>query len=368
MNSKQKLFVVIMAGGSGTRFWPVSRQARPKQFLALGKTAESLIQATARRVQPLLSNGENGALLVVTNNELATQVRQHVPNAEIISEPYGRSTAASIGLAALTISSANPEGVMIVLPADHSISDEDALREVLTRAVEVARTQDALVTLGIKPESPNTAYGYIQRGEATTAEGAYRVARFFEKPNVERAEEYCAAGNFYWNSGMFVWKASTILRALEQHMPKLYSALQRIEEARGKREESLVLEAEFKALESVSIDFGVLEHARNCVVVEAESFGWNDVGSWDAWSQHFPPDKRGNILAGDVLQVQADNCIAYAASKKGSAGYRLIALLGVEDIVVVDTEDALLICNRDKVQDVRQVVDELRKRGRVDLL
>lgn len=360
--SNRDIFAVILAGGSGTRFWPVSRQSLPKQFLALGSTDESLIQATARRIEPLLGDSGKSRLLVVTNHDLSPLVTEHVPQSLILAEPFGKNTAASIGLAALEVQRQNPNGVMIVLPADHSVADEVTLRSVLSSAIELARAKDALVTVGIKPESPNTAYGYIQRGESVSQNG-YNVARFFEKPNLARAIEYCADENFYWNSGMFIWKASTILAAFAEHMPKLSKALDRIEAAHSDSEAKQVLEREFSSLESISIDFGVLEHAHNCMMIGADPFGWNDVGSWDAWAHHFSPDADKNVAAGDVIQVQTKNCISYA-----SEGKRTIALLGTENLVVVDTADAVLICDRNSVQDVKLIVEALRKKGRLDLL
>lgn len=374
------IFAVILAGGSGTRFWPVSRKARPKQFLALGSTEESLIQSTARRITPLLSQNKQPGLLVVTNQELSSQVNDHVPDAVTIAEPCGRNTAASIGLAAIRIAAHDPQAIMIVLPADHSVADEGILREVLGSAVKAARDNNALVTIGIRPEGPNTAYGYIKRGQRRT-EDSFNVDRFFEKPNLERAIEYCANGNFYWNSGMFVWKASTILAAFEKYMPSLHAALLKIQDSFNSADFENVLKREFEKLESISIDFGVLEHADNCMVVDAKPFGWNDVGSWDAWAHHFIPDKSGNVCCGEILQVQSKNCIVWSTVSDKTApsepkspealngeGRRLIALLGVENLVVVDTADAVLICDRSTVQDVKLIVDSLRQRGRSDLL
>jgi mannose-1-phosphate guanylyltransferase len=357
------VYVVILAGGSGTRFWPVSRQAKPKQFLALGATQESLIQSTARRIEPLLCKKSEKSLMVVTNKDLISQVRAHVPSAHVLSEPLARNTAASIGLAAIEVVRENPDGIMVILPADHSVSDESVLRGNLERAIEVAKTQQALVTVGIKPESPNTGYGYIQRGPAR-GEKSYEVTRFFEKPNLERAIDYCASGDFYWNSGMFVWKASVILEAFKEHMPKLMIGLEKINSAFGHVDFDDVSSEVFRSLDSVSIDFGVLEHAHNCMVVEALPFGWNDVGSWDAWAQHFEADSQGNVASGDVIQVQSKNCISYVAG----GDKKVIALLGVEDLVVIDTKDALLLCNRNKVQEVKLIVDNLKKLGRTDLL
>jgi mannose-1-phosphate guanylyltransferase len=361
-----KIFPIILAGGSGTRFWPVSRKAKPKQFLALGSSDESLIQSTSRRIQPLIEDGR-GDVLVVTNSEMKLQVKEHLPGALIVDEPYARNTAACIGLAALEVLRLDPEGVMIVLPADHSVSDEACLLENLEKAVKLALASKGLVTVGIKPESPNTAYGYIKRAESYQDLG-FKVGRFFEKPNLERAIEYCEAGDFYWNSGMFVWRAADILNAFAEYMPKLSTALEKIGSYHGSDTYQQVLTTEFEKLESISIDFGVLEHADNCYMVDAKSFGWNDVGSWDAWAKHFDPDKDGNISLADILQVQSKNCIVYANSASDNGSKRLIALLGVEDLVVVDTPDALMLCDRSKVQDIKLIVENLKKNNRENLI
>ncbi len=358
-----KIYPVIMAGGSGTRFWPVSRKAKPKQFLALGSSEESLIQSTARRIAPLISGG-NGELMVVTNADMKKLVEEHLPDAVVVEEPCARNTAACIALAAIEVLRRDPEGVMIILPADHSVSDEQTLRDNLSAAISLAEETGGLVTVGIKPESPNTAYGYIKKGEQTgTIASACKVDRFYEKPNIERAIEYCEAGTFYWNSGMFIWKASKIMEAFTRHMPKLSKTIGEISAKLGQPGYQAFLEQEFAKLESISIDFGVLEHADNCYMIAAKDFGWNDVGSWDAWAQHYKPDTQGNVNLGECVQVQSSDCIVYSKD-----GKRLISLLGVSNLVVVDTDDALMICDRSKVQDVKLIVDLLKKENRADLL
>ena len=351
----------ILAGGQGARFWPVSRRSRPKQFLRLGGTEESLIQATGRRIGVLV--GESN-VIVVTNDQLAPMVREHVAYAEVLAEPVARNTAASIGLAAVHAHKQSPETVLLVLPADHAVKDEDALRATLSAAIDAARSGEHLVTVGIPPAGPNTAYGYIQRGAPLQGRVAH-VKRFYEKPSLERAIKYCEAGDFFWNSGMFIWRADTILAAIREHMPALYAGLQQIEAAIGTAAEKQVTAQVFAGLESVSIDFGVLELAKNCVIVEALPFGWNDVGSWDAWAEHFKPDAHGNLLHGQSLAIEANGCVVHADTSTGSP--RFVALLGVQDLVVIDSGDAVLICPRDRVQDVRKVVDALKGNGRSDL-
>jgi mannose-1-phosphate guanylyltransferase len=348
--------VVILAGGQGSRFWPMSRSKKPKQFLSLGSSGKSLIRATADRVATLVSE-EN--VWVVSNEQLKPLIAEHVPWAHVLCEPCARNTAPSIGLAAIELVSKDPKAVMIVLPADHSVANEDALNEVLREAVQIASTQDVLVTVGITPTQPNTGYGYIKRGGLLSGK-AFRVNRFFEKPSLERAIKYLESGDFYWNSGMFVWRASEILRAIRDNLPDLYRVLEEYQllSVQGKNEEA---QAVFAKAESISIDFGVLEHAKNGVVIEAGNIGWSDVGSWDQWAAEFKHDKRGNHIQGDAVVIDSENCVVNAV-------HRMIAVVGGQDLVVVDSGDALLVCPRGRVQDVRKVVEELKARGRSELI
>ena len=355
--SNSDLRVVILAGGQGARFWPISRRERPKQFLSISASGESLIQATARRVAKL---APPGGLWVVTNHLHKALISKHVPSARILSEPLGRNTAASIGLAAIYARRENPKAVMIVLPADHVVSNETRLLQVLNDAAQIAAVESLLVTIGVEPSFPNTAYGYIHRG-AKLVSGGYTVRRFFEKPSLERATKYCESGEFYWNSGMFVWRVDVILDAIEDHLPQLFEGLNEIDAVIGTAAEQETIARIFEKLEPISIDFGVLEHARNCGLVIANEFGWNDVGSWDAWAEHFKKDAFGNHLDGDALVIDSSSSVVCAKD-------RFIAVLGVENLIVIDSGDALLVCPRERVQDVRKIVDELKARGREELI
>lgn len=347
---------VILAGGQGARFWPISRRTRPKQFLSINASGESLIQATARRIEPLAGKQN---LLVVTGDQLIDLVREHVPNARIIGEPIARNTAASIGLAAAVVAKEDPKAVVACFPADHAVTDEPKLLAVLREAVTLAQAHDVLVTIGIRPSFPHTGYGYMKRGAAISGNG-YAVSRFYEKPNLERAKRYFESGEFFWNSGMFVWRAEVILAAIKEFMPQLHAGLMRIQDALGTPKESEVMREVFNDLESISIDFGVLEHARNCALLAAEPFGWNDVGSWDAWAENFEKDQMNNLLHGDVIVIDSKDCVVHSQK-------RLTAVIGAQDLVIIDSGDAVLVCPRSHVQDVRKIVDELKRRGRDNL-
>lgn len=356
------VFCAIMAGGQGARFWPVSRQRRPKQFLSISESGESLIQATARRVLPLVHETH---LLVVTNALHEKLVREHLPSAEVICEPVGRNTAAPIGIAALWALKQDRDATLIVLPADHAVHDERLFQETLRDAVAVAEHGPLLVTIGIPPTSPHTGYGYIQFGEPLDRGSAgRRLVTFHEKPSLERATQYLSSGDFLWNSGMFVWKARTILDAIHTHMPKLGSVLESIAPHIGGEGESQAIAAGFDRLDSISIDVGVMEKASNCAVVPARSFGWNDVGAWDSWAQHFAKDGDGNVTrtgANPPVLIDSQRCVVYSEQ-------RTVAIVGCSDLMVIDSPDGLLVCPRERAQEVRGVTDELKRRGRTDLL
>lgn len=348
---------VVLAGGQGARFWPISRVKKPKQFLSFTPSGSSLISETVRRIEPLCG-AEN--IWVATNDEQTSLVKEHVPSAHIICEPCARNTAASLGLAAAYIHKVDADAVLVCLPSDHEVKDEAMLRKVLQDAADLAYNQDLLVTIGVRPTFAHTGYGYILRG-APLASGGFTVRRFYEKPNQERANEYYESGNYFWNSGMFVWKARVLLQEIEEYMPAMYASLMAIQESIGTPKEREVLNEQFSAMESISIDFGVLEHARNCAVIPAEPFGWSDVGSWDVWAEYYKADKNNNLVEGDALLLDSRDCIVRSQG-------RLIAVLGLDDLVVIDSGDALLVCPRDRVQDVRKVVQQLKEQGRNELI
>ncbi len=345
---------VIMAGGVGSRFWPKSRRSLPKQFLSL-LDHKTMIQESATRIRPLI---DPERIWVVTTQDQAHLVRQQLdwlPLENLVFEPFGKNTAPCIGLAALHIYHRDPDAAMIVMPADHLITGTDTFLKTLSRGVELIREDpSALVTIGIEPTYPATGYGYIQRGEkiANHSCQVYRVRAFAEKPVEEVALQFFQNGEFLWNSGIFSWSAQTILNYIDEFMPELYEGLEDIRSVIGTDACQQVTERVYKQIRSQSIDYGVMEHASNVLVLEG-TFGWSDVGSWDEVYSICEKDKHANVLKGNVI-IQ-DGTRNYVESVK-----RLIALVGVEDLVVVDSDDAVLICNRNRSQDVKCLVEKLK--------
>jgi len=354
MTNSEKAYAVIMAGGSGTRFWPLSRSDRPKQFLALGPDDRSLLRATAERVWDVLPAERT---FVVTSEQLRDQVERELPELQaeqILAEPVGRNTAPCIGWAATHVKRLDEDAIMAVLPADHYIRETEAYVDTLRRGLEAA-THGDYVTIGIRPSRAETGYGYIEVG-AELDPGVFRARRFVEKPNRRRAEQFVANGNFLWNSGMFFFLASRILEAIDQHLPGLGQELQRYDEAaRAGNQEALVRET-YGGLPAVSIDHGIMEKV-SAVSVVPGSFEWSDLGSWTSAWELAPQDEHANVLPEGAIAVDASGNFVAAPDGK------LIALIGVRDLVVVDAGDALLIVPRERAQDVREVVAALRERG-----
>ena len=356
-----KIYPVILSGGAGTRLWPLSRAALPKQLLPL-VTDKTMLQDTALRLA-----GRDGMMrpLVVCGNEhrflVAEQMREiGVDPLGILLEPVGRNTAPAVAAAAHYLAAIDPQAVMLVLPADHVIEDVDAFYAAIQRAATQVEG-GALATFGIVPTAPETGYGYIQSGAALDAEGCFKVAKFVEKPDRETAQGFVSAGNFFWNSGMFLFRADAYLKELAQFNPAIAKAS---EEAVTKGYRDLDFcrldEAAFTACPSDSIDYAVMEHTRHAVVVPA-SIGWSDVGSWSALAGVQQADAQGNVARGDVYLDNAGNCLVRAES-------RIVAVVGVQDLVVVETADAVLVAHKDQVQRVKQVVDHLKDNGRTEHL
>lgn len=346
-----------MAGGSGTRFWPQSRQSLPKQFLQV-MGDRSLIQNAFDRCRPDI---EPHRFWVVTNDVQADITRRQLPEipaAHVLVEPCGRNTAPCIGLAAIHLIQQDPDAVMIIMPADHVIGPPAAFRELVSRAVTLTEADPRrLVLFGVKPTYAATGFGYIERGDALTGEhDAFAVASFREKPDAETAEQYVDSGRFFWNCGIFVWRAATILEALAEHEPEIHVRLMTLSERIGQPDWEAALNDEFPRMPSISIDYAVLERADNICLLEAP-FEWDDVGSWQALTRLYDQDAHGNTVIGSHCGVETSGCIIR------TEGEHLVATLGVEDLIIVHTPDATLVASRRDENAVRDLVAKLKETG-----
>src|SRR5438034_11740240 len=355
-----KFYAIILAGGRGTRFWPLSRKRRAKQLLALdGK--QTMIQQTVSRLLPLASLKR---FWVITNEDLQREIARQLPRLakpQIIAEPIGRNTAPAIGLAAFILSRTDPDAVIGMFPADHVIADENRFRQTLSEGIRIATVGENIVVLGIRPTRPETGYGYIEAG-ASFQGHALRVRRFTEKPDAERAAGFLAAGNYFWNSGMFLWSARTLVDALHEHLPKTAQVLEQIAHAFGTRKFAATFRRLYPKCENISVDYAILEprsakgeQYSNIYCLRAD-FGWNDLGSWTALHEHqiskqTQPD--GNLISAQgIFTLNASGNYIYAPGK-------FVAVVGINDAVVVETEDALLVTTRANAQDVGKVVKHL---------
>lgn len=354
-----------MAGGSGTRFWPRSRQKNPKQVLNLFGE-HSLIQDTVLRLDGLVPT-EN--ILIVTNAEQKELIAPQLPDftdANYVIEPAPLNTAPCIGLAAIHIKKKNPKAVMMVLPSDHRISNLDLFHKRVLLGIELARKHDSLVTMGIPPTRPETGYGYIQfSGENEgLPDGVSRVITFAEKPNLSTAQRFVNSGDFYWNSGMFIWSVKRILTEMEEHLPEQFFQLSQIAKSIRKANYSSTLENHYNRIRPISIDYGVMEVSKTAIMMITGDFGWSDVGSWDEMYRIALSeigDGDGNVLIGEAISHDTKNCYVNSPDK-------MTAILGLEDVLVINTPTATLICSREKAQDVKAIVDKLRKAGKLELL
>jgi len=352
------MYALILAGGTGTRLWPRSRISSPKQLLAL-IGGQTMMQATVRRVLPIVPVER---IFVASNREYGPLIKEQVPDLprqNIIEEPSGKNTAPCIGLAALQM---DRNEVMASLHADHYIADEEGFRQSLLAAEEVAK-QGYLVTLGIQPDKPETGYGYVQRGDKLGVYNdhkVYEAARFLEKPDLATAEEFVASGEYYWNSGIFIWQISTLLEAFGEHMPDLAAQLSLLEQALA---DGQTIDSVWEQIQPVSIDVGIMERAGKVAVVPVD-FGWNDIGSWAAIHEinTDQTDENDNVvLNAEHISVDSQGILIQGND-------RLVATVGLEDVIIVDSGDALLICARDRAQDVKRVVTWLEENNRTDML
>ena len=353
-----KITAVIMAGGKGERFWPKSRISRPKQFLSLTSDGETMIQKTVKRLLPIVEAED----IYISTNEmyrhLAEEQLPNIPKENILCEPAPRNTAPCIAFSAAVIGRKYDDAVMMVLPSDHLIGIEDIYINTLKKAVSVAESGNNLVTVGITPTYPETGYGYINFGRECG--DAYEVERFVEKPDLETAEKYLASGKYLWNSGMFIWKISSIMSNIQKFMPEVYSGAVKIGEAFGTADFNEVLEREFTAMPSESVDFGIMEKADSIYTISG-SFGWDDVGSWLAVERINDTDENNNCIDGNVSIADIKNVTI-------CGGKRLIAAVGVEDLIIVDIDDAVLVCSKNSTQDVKKIIADLKDRGENNLL
>ena len=353
---------VIMAGGSGTRFWPLSRKSRPKQFLPI-ISEETMIQETVERLHPLVPLKD---IFTISNREQARAIKKllpRLPPGNILVEPMARNTAPSLILATARIYLRNPEAVVAALPADHLIRDVPRFLKKLEAGALAASKHESLITLGIPPTFPSTGYGYIHyTGENPVEAGSerfFRVLKFKEKPALEEAQSFLAQGGHYWNSGMFLWRASVFCRLLERYAPDFFVHWERTLGALAAKSKA-ALESVFKDIPALSIDYALMEKA-GAVLVSEGDFGWSDVGAWSSLLEIWPRDPAGNVAKGESLFLDSRNCLVYNPG-------RLTAVLGLKDVLVVETEDALLVCHKDHDQKVKAVIESLAQKGRKEYL
>lgn len=355
----RNIYCVIMAGGIGSRFWPESREARPKQFLDILGVGKTFLRQTYERFLPIVPS-EN--ILVVTGEGYRSMVSEQIPElapGQILDEPLGRNTAPCIAYTAFRLKAADPDSVMIVTPADHLITGEEEFRRAICESVDYASRHDAMMTIGIQPTRPDTGYGYIQVEEH--GGGICKVRTFTEKPNAELAGVFVESGEFFWNSGIFVWRTDVIIRALAEHMDDMYRLFAASEGDFGTPREEVAVRLIYPETRNVSIDFGVLEHASN-VFVRCSDFGWSDVGTWNSLYENLPRDAEGNAVKGRARLDEVSGSLVRVPAGK------LAVIEGLKDYIVVDTPEVLLVWPRSDEQAVRQTVTALRFEGDEEFL
>ncbi len=351
---------LIMAGGRGERFWPRSRKNLPKQFLCLTDDGKSMIQLTVERIRSLVDIED---VYIATNQsykELVMEQLPELPEENILCEPVGKNTAPCIGLGAVHIAKKYEDAIMMVLPSDHLIKHNKMFVKTLKDAIAIAKEDRNLVTLGITPTYPETGYGYIKFDAEASKGNGYTVEKFVEKPNYEVAREYLNSGEYLWNSGMFVWKVSSILENMQKFMPDTMEGLNRIKVAIGTEAQQEVLVKEFTDFQSESVDYGIMEKADHIFIIPG-AFGWDDVGSWNAVERIKQTNEFGNTVTGNIITIDTKNCIIEGNNK-------LIATVGIENLVIVDTEDATLICNKNSTGDIKKILENLRICNRTEYI
>ncbi|UCE08787.1 MAG: mannose-1-phosphate guanylyltransferase [bacterium] len=351
------MYAVIMAGGVGTRFWPRSRLKQPKQLLKI-LDDKTMIQATVHRLDKIISKDQ---IYIVATESQMEEIKKQLPflkQENLIVEPKGKSTAPCIGLTAIILKQRDPEAVMAVLPADHRIRNEELFRKVLSAAEIVASKRNCLVTIGIHPTYPSTGYGYIQvngKVDEVNDIDVFKVKTFAEKPDLTTAQRFLTSGDFLWNSGMFVWKVNVILEEIEESLPELYDGLLEIERYLGTASQDEVIKKVYCQIKSISIDYGVMEQSENVYVLKGE-FDWNDVGSWEEIYKMSPHNEENNVIIGNHFTKDTKGCLIDSSD-------RFIATLGVDNLIIIDTDDALLVCRRDMAQNVKDLVDAMKRKN-----
>ena len=352
------VYAVIMAGGSGTRFWPKSTKKLPKQFLSLFGEG-TMIQNTAERIQGLIPQER---VMVVTNDSYVDIVKEQlpkVPSDNIVGEPVAKNTAPCVAIAAEMLYKKDPDAIMVVLPADHHITEPVAFNEYLKAAIEMAKQDANLVTIGINPDRPETGYGYIHGDnsakEVLNNKVIHPVHAFREKPNLEKAKEFLHSGDYYWNSGMFIWSAKSILNEFRKHLPAMYDLVKEAGKDVYEKKHTEAINDFYHSCESVSIDYGIMEHAESVFVVPGE-FGWNDVGSWTAAYELGDKDADENVVKSEYATFSKSGK-NYISTESG----KMISVVGIEGIAVVETEDAILVCKLDEAQNVKEIVQQLKE-------
>lgn len=355
-----QIFAVIMAGGGGTRFWPLSRKNKPKQILNISGN-DVMINETIKRYEGIIPYENTYVVTLASQQKVLNEVLLTcIPRENILIEPVGRNTAPCILYAAMRIFGKYGDAVMCVFPSDHYVANVEEFRNILNKAIVLAQETNKLITIGIKPTFPSTGYGYINFDLQSNNNGAYDVLEFIEKPDFERAKEYLKSKNYLWNSGIFVWKISVILESFKRFLPRLYERAEEILSVAGTDQEQKTVEKVYPRLQSISIDYGIMERSNEVLVIPGD-FGWSDIGSWDMLGAIFPPDDEGNIIKADFVGIDTKNCIIYGNGK-------LIATIGLDNIIIVNTEDALLICPKERAQDVKKIVESIERQGRMELL
>jgi mannose-1-phosphate guanylyltransferase len=350
----EKLYSLIMAGGSGTRFWPRSKAAKPKQYLNIFGS-ESLLQSTISRFEKFISTDN---IYIVSGKSQAKVLEEQttmLPKSNLIYEPVGKNTLPCIGLAAMIAEKENKDGIMVVSPADHLIENDELFRDTVLAATKIADKRDGIVTIGITPTYPATGYGYVKTAEEITGSEEirqFKVDRFVEKPDETTATSYLKQGGFYWNSGLFVFKISVFLDAVKKFAPALYTGLRKIQADMGNPSFDETLDKIYRAVEGISVDYGIMEHASNIYLVEG-NFVWNDLGSWESVYLTSEKNEEGNAGAGESIIIDSKNSYVYSDSG-------LIALVGLDDVIVVQDGDTTLVCKRDKAEEIKKVVDKLK--------